>query len=87
MYLLIVYDVDVKRVNRVHKFLKSYLHWRQNSVFEGEVSKAQFNEIKTSLKDLIDETRDSVMIYKFPSKKYVSLYVLGIEKNTIDFIL
>ncbi|BAZ99099.1 CRISPR-associated endonuclease Cas2 [Methanothermobacter sp. EMTCatA1] len=87
MYLLVVYDVDVKRVNKVHKFLKMYLHWRQNSVFEGEVSKAQFGEIKTGLSELIDDTCDSVMIYEFPSKKYVSSHVLGIEKNTIGFII
>lgn len=87
MYLLVVYDVDVNRVNKVHKFLKTYLHWRQNSVFEGEISRAQFNEIKRGLKELIDETSDSVLIYRLPNKNYLYIDVIGIEKNPIEFII
>lgn len=86
MYLVIVYDVNVDRVNKVHKFLKSYLHWQQNSVFEGKISQSQYNEITTKLKDLIDEDDDSIIIYKFPYK-YLDKKVLGIEKNPISFIL
>jgi CRISPR-associated endonuclease Cas2 len=40
MYVLIVYDVEVKKVTKVHKFLKLHLHWVQNSVFEGELTEA-----------------------------------------------
>lgn len=86
MYLVIVYDISVNRVNKVNKFLKSYLHWQQNSVFEGKVTKAQYNEIQTYLKDLIDGEEDSIIIYKFP-QKYLDKKILGIEKNPISFIL
>lgn len=86
MYLVIVYDVNVDRVNKVHKFLKSYLHWQQNSVFEGKITQSQYNEIMVKLKDLIDEEDDSIIIYKFPYK-YLDKNVLGIEKNPITFIL
>lgn len=86
MYLVIVYDINVDRVNKVHKFLKSYLHWQQNSVFEGKITQSQYNEITTKLKDFIDEDEDSIIIYKFPYK-YLDKKVLGIEKNPISFIL
>lgn len=86
MYLVIVYDINVNRVNKVHKFLKSYLHWQQNSVFEGKVTKSQYNEIIDKLDSLIDKDEDSVIIYKFPYK-YLEKKVLGIEKNPISFIL
>ena len=86
MYLLIVYDVSVKRVNKVHKYLKTYLHWQQNSVFEGEVSSSQYHKIMNDLFDLIDPDVDSIMIYEFP-EKYLEKTILGIEKNPIDFIL
>ena len=86
MYLVVVYDVNVDRVNNVHKFLKSYLHWQQNSVFEGKITKSQYNEINNKLNDLIDEEEDSIIIYKFPYK-YLEKKVLGIEKNPISFIL
>ncbi len=86
MYLVIVYDVNVDRVNKVHKFLKAYLHWQQNSVFEGKVTKSQYNDIVNKLNRLIDEDEDSIIIYKFPYK-YLEKKVLGIEKNPITFIL
>lgn len=87
MYILIVYDIDVERVNRVNKFLKMYLNWRQNSVFEGEVSKAQLEEIRQGLKEIIEKDVDSIMIYKLPSKKNFELEIIGIEKSPIERIL
>lgn len=86
MYLVIVYDVNVDRVNNVHKFLKSYLHWQQNSVFEGKITKAQYNEIIEKLHYLIDDEEDSIIIYKFPFK-YLDKKAMGIEKNPISFII
>ena len=85
MYL-VIYDVKINRVNKVNKFLKSYLHWQQNSVFEGKVTKSQYNEIICGLNDLIDENEDSIIIYKFP-QKYLDKRILGIEKNPISFII
>ncbi|GAB4316476.1 MAG: hypothetical protein Kow0019_17200 [Methanobacteriaceae archaeon] len=87
MYLFVVYDVDVSRVNKVHKYLRTFLHWRQNSVFEGEVSLSQFKRITTGLKDILDENFDSVMIYKLPDKASFELEIIGIEKNPIEIIL
>ena len=49
MYLLIVYDIKAKRVNKVKNFLRQNLFWVQNSVFEGEVSEKEYNFIKNSL--------------------------------------
>ncbi len=87
MYLLIVYDVDVERVNKVHKFLKTYLHWRQNSVFEGEVSISQFKKLKSGLKDLANKEKDSIFIYNLKDRKNFQLEVIGIEKNPIELII
>ena len=86
MYMIIFYKGNVDRVNKVNKFLKAYLHWQQNSVFEGKVTKSQYNEIIDKLNKLTDEDEDSVIIYKFPYK-YLEKRVLGIEKNPISFIL
>ena len=86
MYLVIVYDINVDRVSKVNKFLKGYLHWQQNSVFEGKVTKAQYNEIIMDLNELIDDNEDSIIVYKF-SQKYLDKKILGSEKNPISFIL
>lgn len=87
MYLLIVYDVDVEIVNKVHKFLKTYLHWRQNSVFEGEVSISQYKKLKSGLKDLANQEKDSILIYILKDRKNFQLEVIGIEKNPIELII
>ena len=85
MYLVVVYDVSIERVNKVHKYLKTYLHWQQNSVFEGEVTSSQYYKMMDELYDLIDPEADSIIIYEFP-EKYLEKNILGIEKNPISFI-
>lgn len=87
MYLLIVYDVNVKRVNKVKSFLRQYLYWIQNSVFEGEVSKSEYKIIFDGLMDIIDEEIDSVIIYKLRMEELVNKEILGIEKAPINEIL
>jgi len=84
---VIVYDIDVERVNNVNKFLKMYLHWRQNSVFEGELSQSQLEEVKAGLSDIIDENIDSVLVYQIPNKKNFELEIIGIDKSPIENIL
>jgi len=86
MYILIVYDIKTENLMKVHKLLRMYLTWIQNSVFEGEISKSQYNIIKTKIHELIDPEIDSVIIYEIP-EKYLKKEVIGIEKNSIDFIL
>ncbi|WP_048165475.1 CRISPR-associated endonuclease Cas2 [Palaeococcus pacificus] len=85
MYVVIVYDINVSRVNRVKKFLRQHLHWVQNSVFEGEVTLAEFERIKAGILDLIDEDEDSVIIYKLRSKPKRETF--GVEKNPIEDII
>ncbi|MGB9825625.1 MAG: CRISPR-associated endonuclease Cas2 [Desulfofundulus sp.] len=40
MYVIIVYDVGQSRVAKVCQYFKRFLHWVQNSAFEGEISRA-----------------------------------------------
>ena len=85
MYVIVVYDVDVKRVAKVHRFLRTHLHWRQNSVFEGELSRAQLYEIKRTLEGLIGDG-DSVLIYELPGENF-TLHIIGTDKNPAGEII
>ncbi|MEG0334705.1 MAG: CRISPR-associated endonuclease Cas2, partial [Akkermansia sp.] len=49
MYLIAVYDTEQKNCVKLHKQLKKYLNWNQNSVFEGTITVAQYARIKTIL--------------------------------------
>lgn len=87
MYVLIVYDVSVERVAKTHKCLKRFLHWRQNSVFEGELTDAQIETVKNDLREIIDEKNDSILIYIARDAKWLKRESLGREKNTIENLL
>lgn len=87
MYVIIVYDIKVERVNKVKSFLRQYLFWIQNSVFEGEVSKSEFKIIHDGLMNIIDTECDSVIIYKLRMPDVMNRKVLGIEKAPIEEIL
>ena len=87
MYFIIVYDIDVKRVAKVCKYLRQHLNWVQNSVFEGELTKAQFARVQSGLLGIIDESADSVLIYQMRHEKWMDRQVIGIEKNPVTNLL
>ena len=81
MFVILVYDAGEKRVQKFHKICKKFLHWVQLSVFEGELSKAQLETLKTELKKIMNSEEDSLIIYSFRTQKYFSREVIGVEKN------
>jgi CRISPR-associated protein Cas2 len=87
MYVLIVYDVEVKRISRIHKFLKRYLNWVQNSVFEGEVTESQIEEVKAGLRRLMSNDADSVLIYTARDERWLDKEVLGRERGETSNLL
>lgn len=87
MYVLIVYDGGVERVAKVHKLLKSYLNWRQNSVFEGELTEAQIEKVKHSLKSIINLETDSVLIYVARDEKWLRREEIGNQRGTTANII
>ncbi len=82
MFLITVYDVGEKRVAKVLKICRKYLNWVQNSVLEGEITKAKFEKLKAELKKAMDESEDSVIFYVLRDTKYSSREILGTEKQT-----
>jgi len=79
MYVIVVYDVKQERVNKFCKFLRMYLHHVQNSVFEGELTESQYEEIKYSLKKMVKD-RDSVILFCLRNK-WFNREIIGLEKN------
>jgi len=87
MYVIIVYDIDVKRVAKVCKYLRQHLNWVQNSVFEGELTKAQLARVESGLLGIINEGEDSVLVYQMRHEKWMDKQVIGIEKNPVTNLL
>ena len=84
MYVILVYDINVKRVVRALKACRLYLNWVQNSVFEGEISKAKLQALRLRLKKIIKEKEDSILIYQFRNEGALKKDVLGVEKNAAE---
>ncbi|MEN3014390.1 MAG: CRISPR-associated endonuclease Cas2 [Endomicrobiia bacterium] len=87
MYIISVYDIEEKRVAKVCKLFRRYLNWVQKSVFEGELSKGKFEELKSHLKKVIDIEKDSVIFYCFEINKYSRKEIIGKEFNPLENIL
>lgn len=84
MYVVLVYDVSTDRVAGVCKFLRKYLNWVQNSVFEGQLTKSELREVKTELREITEPEEDSIYFYKIRSKKWLDKSVLGQKKSPTD---
>ncbi|BCU70075.1 CRISPR-associated endonuclease Cas2 [Stygiolobus caldivivus] len=76
MYVILVYDVNEKRVNKVLNICRKYLTWIQRSVFEGEITEGKLYLLKNELKKVIKDD-DMVIIFKLDGKFLVEKEVMG----------
>ena len=77
MYVILAYDIRVKRVSKVQKIVKQYLRPVQRSVFEGFLSEGELRRLKTELLTRINTEEDSVRIYSFQNFQGASVDELG----------
>ena len=92
MYVVLVYDVSqekngARRWSRIFKICKKYLTHIQNSVFEGELSKAQLAQLQKELNEYIDKELDSVIIFKSRQEKWLDKEFWGRKDDLTSFIL
>jgi len=83
VFILLVYDIGEKRVNKALKICRQYMDWVQNSVFEGELTKAGLETLKKRLTKIMNKEEDSVRIYKLRSEDYLTIEILGIDKKQV----
>jgi CRISPR-associated protein Cas2 len=87
MYIILVYDMDQKRVGKMLKLCRRYLNWIQNSVFEGELSDVKLKELLHEAKEIMKIETDSIIVFKSRQEKWLEKMVIGQEKNKIDNML
>jgi len=86
MYFIAAYDVDVDRVRKMLKLFRRYLTWVQNSVFEGELTEAQYEALQAEADALMGE-EDSVIFWNVRDEKYCDRETLGTEHGTTGRML
>lgn len=83
MYVILVYDINLEEkegqrvLRKVFKTCKKYLVHIQNSVFEGELLESQAIKLKVELDEYIRENKDSVILFKSRSQKWLEKEFLG----------
>lgn len=87
MYVIIVYDVGVERIDAVRHILKKYLTWIQNSAFEGEITMGKLEEVRILIAGVIDKEKDSVVVYSINNPAWLEKTTWGRDKGTTDNVL
>jgi CRISPR-associated protein Cas2 len=87
MYVILVYDIGVKRVGKMLKLCRVYLNWIQNSVFEGEISDVKLRELINKSKNIMDIEKDSLIIFKTRQEKWLEKQIVGVERSGLENII
>ena len=87
MYVILVYDIEEKRVGKMLKLCRRYLNWIQNSVFEGEITAVKLKELEYEAKQIMNIDKDSLILFKSREEKWLDKQSIGKEKNSLDNII
>ncbi|MDR3129850.1 MAG: CRISPR-associated endonuclease Cas2, partial [Tannerellaceae bacterium] len=80
------YDVGEKRVGKMLRLCRRYLHWIQNSVFEGEISEVKKKELILRAEEIM-ENEDSLIIFSGRQTNWMEKQVIGKERNNLTQFL
>ncbi len=87
MYVILVYDVKQQRVGKLLKLCRRYLHWIQNSVFEGEISEVKLQELLLKAAAFLDKEEDSILLFKSRTTQWLEKQVWGHERSPLGAFL
>jgi CRISPR-associated protein Cas2 len=87
MYVILVYDIGEKRVGKMLKLCRRYLHWIQNSVFEGEITEVKLRELEHKARQMMNLAEDSLIVFRSREERWLEKKVIGKEKNELDNFL
>lgn len=87
MNILVTYDVETtskegaRRLRKVARACMDYGQRVQNSVFECEVTDAQYSILKERIRGIIDLSLDSIRIYILSKNEFRRVEVIGVETS------
>ncbi len=87
MYIILVYDINEKRVGKMLKLCRQYLNWIQNSVFEGEITEVKLKELIIKARGIMNPEEDSLILFKTRQEKWLEKEIVGIERSGLEQFL
>jgi len=76
MYVILVYDMEAHRTQRMLKLCRRYLTHVQNSVLEGQITEGDLEKLSGEIEDLLNPG-ESVIIYELSSDTLLNRTVYG----------
>lgn len=88
VHILIIYDIeDDKKRAKFAKYLLSYGYRVQKSAFEAIITNMQYETMQKQIPYKIDETVDSVRIYKISENTQIVLYGKNKKISSQEYII
>jgi len=86
LWIILTYDINEKRVDKIRKISLQYLIRIQNSVFIGDIGWASLRILKERLKKEIVESEDSIQFFILRDEKLVKRIKLGVSYEFSNII-
>ncbi len=87
MYVILCYDIGIKRNAKARKIARKYLRPVQKSVCEGFITEGKLKKLCSQLEAVIDPEEDSVVLYKSNTSPDLEKISIGQVQVNEDFIL
>lgn len=87
MNVIISYDVDKQKCNKVMKILRRYMFHIQNSLFQGELTIHQIQKIKQELNKILNEDDNVIMYFTYNHKHLNKEVIFGKDKYSSSNII
>jgi len=85
MFVIIVYDVQSSRSGKLRKKLRQYLNWKQNSVFDGDITESEMEYIHDFIQGYVRDD-EQVILYEIDGSDFVIEKVFGQEVVDKQFL-
>lgn len=87
MYVILCYDIGIKRNAKARKIARKFLRPVQKSVCEGYITEGKLKKLCAQLEALIDPEEDAIVIFKLTSNPDLEKISIGQSTANEDFIL
>ena len=87
MYVILCYDIGIKRNAKARKIARKYLRPVQKSVCEGFITEGKLKKLCTQLEAVILPEEDAIVVYKLNTSPDFEKISIGQAKDNEDFIL
>jgi CRISPR-associated protein Cas2 len=83
VYVIVVYDLEADRTRRLRKPLRRKLTHVQNSVFEGELTAGQADDVEATVERVVDPERgETGIVYRLSSETVLDRTAVGDDPAT-----